>query len=687
MPTRFHIRLACRLAFVVALAALVLGLPARRAAAAPDGEARAPRLVLSPAAVTFRGAGETVAVTLSNVGGAPLHVGGVRVVVSGGRGSTDFFVDAPGAREIAPGGTVVLNVSFRPASGVPPPQVFGALLIIADDPALPLDIDLPGGGAAPQENRVSSVALRAGPSRLLSWLIFFPLLGIPLLFLVPSGRERAVRWVASLVAAVPLGLAALMAVRFDPTYGAADGNFGLQLVEHVPWIRALGAEYFVAIDGLSVTLVVLATLLAWVAITASSSARLDRQARGYFAMLLLLEVGMTGVFCALDAVLFYAFWAVMLVPLYFLVGVWGGPRREQAATKAFLFAVSGAFLILFGIIALHQASAPTYLIDGRPAPHTFDVVKLGQMSDLLRSSSPDAWSPGSLGRVGLTQLAWLALFVGFSISVPVVPLHGWLLEVCAEAPAAVSAVLVGAALKTGIYGMLRFNWAILPGESRWAAGVVASLGVASAIYGALCAMAETDLRRLVAYASISSLGFCLLGMAAQTPSGLSGAVMQMFSHGLVAATLFLLVGALAERTQETAISSMGGLAGVMPRYAVLFGLGFMASLGLPGLSGFVGQALVLLGSFGRFPFITLLALLAMLLTAAVHLWTIQRVQLGPVSERWGVSLAGRDLGARELVPLLPLVALIIALGVYPAPVLETIASSIADLARRMPGSP
>ncbi len=659
-------RRSARLAALVARAPLAL-LLLSLLAAAPARAAAGGRLEIAPRALTFPAGGGAGQVIVRNVGDAPLRLGGVRVV---GDRAAGFAAEPLPADVLAPGQEVALRVSHRPARaagpGVPR-QAFAALLVTTDDARWPRDVAQGDGGG-----HVASAALRAGAQpRLLSLILFFPLFGIPLLFLVPRGRETLTRWIALAATAVPLGLSVYLARAFDPAMNRASGNDGLQFVEHHPWIRGFNVEYFLGVDGLSITMVLLTTLVTVIAVGASWSIPRDKHLRGYFALLLLLEVGMTGVFVALDFFLFFVFWEVMLLPMYFLIGIWGGPRKEYAAIKFFLYTLLGSVLMLLAIIALYHASAATYLVDGTPARHTFDLMKLAHANDFA----------GQAPILGLpfVKLVWIGLFVAFAVKIPMVPLHTWLPDAHVEAPTAISVILAGVLLKMGTYGLIRINWPILPEATRWAAEAVAWFGVASILYGALCAMAQKDLKRMVAYSSVSHMGFSLLGLAALTTTGASGAIVQMFNHGTITAMLFLLVGVLYDRTHTRGLDEFGGVARVMPRYAAFFGLAFMASLGLPGLSGFIGEALVFLGSFPAWKGLVVAAGLSLVLTAAYHLTAIQKVQLGPFNERWRPALVGHDLDAREIATLVPLAALVIVLGFWPMPLLGAIAAGVQDL--------
>ncbi len=644
----------------------------------PSSAAEPPpaHLVLSAQSLTFDSPGEVRTVTLGNDGGSPLRLGALRTLMTGKPTSNDFVVDGQGRRTLGPGEWMSVSVAYRPQRSSGRRQSFGALIIASDDPRLPQSPPALTSTSLQGPDRIAGVALRAGAGfGWLSWLIFAPLFGIPIVLLWPRGREPLLRWIALATTAVPLVLAALLAVRFDPGFGVGHGNFGFQFVEHVVWLRAFNVEYYVGVDGLSVGLVALTALISLLAVLGSWSMAASRQLRGYFALLLLLETGMLGVFVALDLFLFYVFWELVLLPMYFLIGLWGGPRKEYAAIKFFIYTLVGAVLILLAILALYYTSQPTYLIDGTPAAHTLDMAKLAHDNDF--GSGP------SLMGLRFANVVWVLLFIGFAIKIPVVPLHTWLPDAHVEAPTAVSVILAGVLLKMGTYGMLRVSWAILPEATRWGAPAVAVLGAIAVIYGGFCALGQQDLKALVAYSSIGHMGFCLLGMAALTPLGIEGAVFQMISHGVVSAMLFLLVGVLYDRTGERDIDAFGGVATVMPRYAAFFGLAFMGSLGLPGLSGFIGEFMALLGSFGPYRVSTVAAALGLVISAGYNLWAIRQVLFGDLPERWRSVLSGRDLDRREWMSLLPLAVLTIVLGFYPVPVLGAVATGVTDLLQVM----
>jgi NADH-quinone oxidoreductase subunit M len=410
-------------------------------------------------------------------------------------------------------------------------------------------------------------------------------------------------------------------------------------------------------------MVLLTALLSFLCMFASFG--ITNGVKGYFALFLLLDTGMMGVFCALDFFLFFVFWEMMLLPMYFLIGIWGGPRREYAAIKFFLYTLLGSVLLLVSILYFYFAAEP----------HTFDMTVLG---DVLRERVP----------LHIQVLLWVALFIGFAIKIPAFPFHTWLPDAHVEAPTAISVILAGVLLKMGTYGILRINYGILPEATLapfWAGHSVAfwllaALGTVNIIYGAMCALAQTDLKKLVAYSSISHMGYVMLGMAAFTPQGINGAVLQMFNHGTITAMLFLLVGVIYDRAHHRNIDGFGGLASMLPVYTGVTGLAFFAAMGLPGLSAFISEVLVLLGAWQVYPALTVVAASAVVLTAGYMLWALQRVYLGPPNEKYR-SLP--DINGRELFTLVPLGAIVIFLGVYPRPILDLQSPALLRLNARV----
>ncbi|MBI2889424.1 MAG: NADH-quinone oxidoreductase subunit M [Nitrospirae bacterium] len=517
---------------------------------------------------------------------------------------------------------------------------------------------------------------------LLTWMTFTPLIGVaaiglllmarPLLGLSQRAVDHGARLLALLTTLPSLALSYVMWRDFD---GAAGG---VQFVHHTPWIRAFNIEYFMGVDGLSVTMVMLTALISSVAVIASMPwgiARDDshhfsrRQVPGYMALLLLLETGMFGVFCALDFFLFYVLWELVLLPMYFLIGIWGGPRREYAAIKFFLYTLAGSVLMLLGMIALYYASEPTTLVDGTAAAHTFNMLKLAEQANRFELMAPILGLP-------FTKVVWVGMFIAFAIKVPMFPFHTWLPDAHVEAPTPISVLLAGVLLKMGPYGMLRVNYPILPEATLWAQWGVAIFGAINIVYAAFVCMAQKDLKKLIAYSSVSHMGFVLLGMAAFTPQGISGAVYQMWNHGIISPALFLIAGVIYDRAHHREIEGFGGLSKNLPEYTAITGLAFMASLGLPGLNGFISEALVLVGAFPVFKVITIVSASGVIITAAYYLLTMQRVFLGKLNEKYA---ALRDLNWRERLTLYPLVALMVVLGFYPMPILDLMNPTLHSL--------
>ena len=480
---------------------------------------------------------------------------------------------------------------------------------------------------------------------ILTYMTFIPLVGAALILCLPRNNAGLIRFTALAATIPPL----LMGVWL---YGNFDGGVaGMQFMERAAWIPSYNIQYIMGVDGLSVILVLLTVLLCPICILASFG--IEKGVKGYFVLFLMLDTAMMGVFCALDFFLFYIFWELMLLPMYFLIGIWGGPRREYAAIKFFLYTLVGSVLMLIAMLAL-------YFIN---EPHTFDMLVL--MDNASSYTRTFQW------------WAWIALFIGFAIKIPAFPFHTWLPDAHVEAPTAISVILAGVLLKMGTYGILRICYPILPGATRelafWS---LAALGTWNIVYGALCAMAQKDMKKLVAYSSISHMGYVMLGMATLTPQGINGAVLQMFNHGTVTAMLFLLVGVVYDRAHHRDIDGFGGLASVMPRYTGLMAIGFFAAMGLPGLSSFISEVLVLLGSWQYDRALTVIAASGVILTAGYMLWMLQRVWLGPVNEKYASM---PDVSMRELVTLVPLAIIVMILGVYPHAVLDLTNTSLVAL--------
>lgn len=483
----------------------------------------------------------------------------------------------------------------------------------------------------------------------LSIVVFGPAAGAILLLLVPSAFERLIRWGALAVTAAVF-LASLVLWRdFVP-------QPGFQFVENLPWIPipTINARYLLGLDGVSLFMVLLTTLLGMIVILFSFGA-VREKVKAYHITLLFLQAGMTGVFVALDLLLFYLFWEVTLIPMFILIGCWGGPRKIYAAVKFFLFTLAGSLLMLAGIIALHWYTFQ----NTTPSVATFDFRQF------VKLDLPPEFQ----------TLAFLAFFIAFAIKVPMVPFHTWLPDAHVEAPTAGSVVLAGVLLKMGTYGLIRFCLPLFPEASVRFAPYILWLGVIGIIYGALLALAQDDLKKLIAYSSISHLGFVVIGIFAFNPQGGTGAVLQMVNHGLITGALFLLVGMVYERTHQRSIARLGGLAHRLPVYATLLVFFSLASLGLPGLAGFVGEFLILLGVFHYMPLFAVLGSVGIVLGAAYLLWMVQRVIFGTLPEEYsGLT----DLTPVEIACLLPLVVLVVWIGVYPLPFLEVIENGVVE---------
>jgi len=524
---------------------------------------------------------------------------------------------------------------------------------------------------------------------ILSWLTFLPILGMALVLLLPRKNYEAMRWTATVVTLVQVVLAFIVYLNFNRGLGGINTQEGMQFVEKTTWIDVesvawfgrVHIDYFLGIDGISGPMVLLTALISFIGVVASWN--IEKAVKGYFAMYLLLDTGMMGVFVALDFFLFYVFWELMLLPMYFLIGIWGGPRREYAAIKFFLYTLFGSVMILLVMLALYFSSL--VYVD----PHTGAVIsaELGKQLGLepihtfnmLALMNPANYVPGSL-LAGLNTswryIAYLALFVGFAIKVPIFPFHTWLPDAHVEAPTPISVILAGVLLKMGTYGMLRVSYPIFPDAMLAYALPLAIFGAINIIYGALAAMAQTDFKKLIAYSSISHMGIVVLGMAALNTQGVSGAVFQMFNHGTITAMLFLIVGVIYDRAHTRGLDEFGGLANQMPKYTGVMTVAFFAALGLPGLSGFVSEAFSFIGAFQVFRTVTIISTLGIVLTAGYMLWTLQRVFLGQLPERWRTL---PDISTRELISLVPLAIIVISLGIYPSPMLNMMNASVNHL--------
>lgn len=481
---------------------------------------------------------------------------------------------------------------------------------------------------------------------LLTFTIFSPLLGLAGLSLVPRGRESAMRVVAFLASLIPLVLSVVLWTRFRGT-----GDF--EFLEILPWLQGYKVDYRIGVDGFSLPLIVLTTLLVPLVILQSWKDYAGK-VRGFLVFLLVLETGLIGVFSALDLFLFYVFWEAMLVPMYFLIGGWGGERRIYAAVKFVLYTMVGSLLMLAAILYLYVAGG-----------HSFNLT------DLYTLQIPHK----------AQILCFAAFALAFAIKVPVFPFHTWLPDAHVEAPTGGSVLLAGVLLKMGTYGFLRFAMPLFPEAAATFVPVFVLLAVIGIIYGSLVSMVQPDLKKLVAYTSVAHLGFVVLGLMSRTPEGVMGASLQMINHGISTGALFLLVGMIYERRHTRQIAEFGGLATTMPLYTVLFLIVTVSSIGLPATNGFVGEFLILMGSFKANPITAALAATGVIFGAVSMLWMVKKVFFGPVTKEANKSLV--DLSAREVAVMIPLIVLIFWIGVAPGFLTHKMEKSVTRFIERV----
>lgn len=482
---------------------------------------------------------------------------------------------------------------------------------------------------------------------LLSLIVFTPAVGAAVLVFMRN--EQSVRWTALGFTVLDFVLAIAMLAGFDAT------THEMQFIETRPWVPALGITYALGVDGISALFVFLTALLGWICVLASWSA-IDSKVKEFMISLLVMQSLMLGVFCALDLFLFYVFWEAMLIPMYVIIGVWGGEGRVYAAFKFFLYTLAGSLLFLVGVIVL-------YFQGGQ----TFDIVALSTQTIPF---SVQSW-------------LFLAFLVAFAVKVPMVPVHTWLPDAHVQAPTAGSIILAAVLLKMGAYGFLRFSLPMLPEASVYYATPMLMLSALAIVYGGLLALAQDDLKKLVAYSSISHMGFVTLGIFTLNLRGVEGGLLQMFNHGVTTGALFLFVGLIYERTHTRSIAAYGGLMKLAPVYTSLLALFVLSSMALPGTNSFVGELLVLSGGFAANLAIGAVAVVGALLAAAYLLGMYRKVALGPV--RLAAGLKVRDVNARELMAILPLAVLVFWVGLYPKPFLSIIDASVKHLLVRVHG--
>src|SRR2546428_7477767 len=508
-------------------------------------------------------------------------------------------------------------------------------------------------------------------NHILSIILFTPLVGAILLIFVPKEQRDAIRWIANIFALAGL----LVSIPLVPWFWAQRFEPGFKFMEGAPnnWIPSIGAGYVLGIDGISFLLIMLTTLLGWVSILSSWTAIEDRVKESYI-WFLILQTGLLGVFMALDFFLFFVFWEAMLVPMYLLIGIWGGPRKLYDAIKFFLYSLARSVLMLLGILFLY------FHHHGETNVYTFSIRE-------LYKTAPHIYFDPNYGP-GIAILLFFAFFFAFAIKVPMFPFHTWLPDAHVEAPTAGSVILAGVLLKMGTYGFIRFSLPFFPDvltHTKVRSWMIV-LSIIAIIYGALVSLMQKDMKKLVAYSSVSHLGFCTLGIFALTPLGLSGSVLQQINHGISTGALFLIVGILYERRHTREIAEYGGISNVIPVYATITMIMFLSSMGLPLLNGFIGEYYIMLGTFMAKWQLAAWAVPGVILAAAYLLWLYQRVFFGAVTNPKNEKL--HDLTPREVLTFVPLIIMALWIGLYPKPFFQILEQPVNQIVQTVrPGYP
>jgi len=486
----------------------------------------------------------------------------------------------------------------------------------------------------------------------LSIILFTPLAGALVLLFVSKQNENLIRWIANVAAFIGFAVSIPLWFWYNPQ------NPDFQFVERAPWIPSIGAEYFLAVDGFSTLLILLTTMMGFIAVLSSWTAITERL-KEYYIFLLVLQTGMLGAFMSLDFLLFFLFWEVMLVPMYFLIGIWGTDRRLYSAIKFFLYTLVGSVIMLLGILALY------FHYHSVSGVYSFDITEFHKLNLPF----------------DLQWWIFLAFFFGFAIKVPMFPFHTWLPDAHTDAPTAGSVVLAAVLLKMGTYGFIRFSLPILPEASRHFVPMMVVLSIIGIVYGALVALAQKDWKRLVAYSSVSHMALVVLGMFALNPVGITGSILQQLNHGISTGALFLLVGVVYERRHTREIAEYSGLSKVMPVYAAVFLLMTLSSIGLPALNGFIGELLILQGVFVESKVWAAFAASGIVLGAAYMLYLYQRTMFGKIENPKNEQLL--DLSPREFATFVPLIILAVWIGLYPAPFLRRLDTSVQRVIARV----